>query len=182
MHQLAALFRGAKRVPADLDQPFAMTFDMTAEMIDQHLRAETDAEQRLALLERHRQPVRLAPHELLVMVVRAHWPAKNHHASVMGERFGKLVAKRRPAYVEIVTRFDQHMPDTAGTGRLLMQDDQDPGTFSSCRERMDPVHSSPVLLSLPGALAAAARFAATRSTRSTSRSSATRQTVLSSSS
>src|SRR6478752_4425365 len=48
------------RVVADLGVAVGMTIDAAAEMVREHLRAETDAEEWLLLLERHAQPIDLA--------------------------------------------------------------------------------------------------------------------------
>src|SRR5262249_35782178 len=64
------------RIIAHFGMTIGMSVDTAAEMMRQHLCAETDAEKRLRLLERHAQPIDLATNEL-VGVIRAHRAAEN---------------------------------------------------------------------------------------------------------
>ena len=69
------------RVIADLGVAVGVLVDPGAEPLRQHLRAEADAEKRLLLLQRHADPVDLAPDDLVV-VVGALRPAENDGAAV----------------------------------------------------------------------------------------------------
>ena len=70
-----------------------MTIDPAAEMVRQHLRAEADAEKRLFLLERHREPIDLAADEI-VGIVRAHGAAENDGAGMAAMVSGSGSPKR----------------------------------------------------------------------------------------
>ena len=109
-------------------------------MIDQHLRAEADAEERPVLLERNLQPVGLAADEL-VLVVGAHRPAEHHRAGMVVQRFRQGVAQRRAADVEVEAALRGAVADASGARILLMQHDQDlwPRTRLACIVRRDPV-------------------------------------------
>ena len=123
LHQRLAFLGGDQRIPADLDQTLAVPLDLAAEMIDQHLRAEADAEKRPVLAERNLQPFGLAADEL-ILVIGAHRPAEHHRAGMLVERFGQVVAERRPPDVELETAFQEQMADAAGTRQFLMQHHQ----------------------------------------------------------
>ena len=112
------------RVIADLGVAVGVLVDPGAEMLGQHLRAETDAEKRLLLLQRHADPIDLALDDLVV-VVGALRSAENDRAAVLGERLGQVVAEPRTAHVErdvAVSKLDR---DPSGGGQLPVQDDQD---------------------------------------------------------
>ena len=91
-------------------------------------------------LQRHADPVDLALDDLVV-VVGALRPAENDRAAVPFERLGQLVAEPRPAHVErdvAVSKLDR---DTAGGGKLPVQNDQDRRAHrqeSSWREQIIP--------------------------------------------
>ena len=179
MHQRLALLGRRERIPADLDQPVAMSFDLAAEMVDQHLRAEADAEERPVLPERHVQPIGLALDEL-VAVVGAHRPAEDDRAGMAGQRLRQWIAERRPPDVEFVAGFDQQMADAAGARQFLVQHHQD--LRPAVRRHADVYSLTPGPSAAPAMLALMRWRAAMRSRLSTPISSATRQTVLSSSS
>ena len=69
------------RVVADLGVAFRMGVDPAAELARQHLRAQADAEKRLVLLQRHRDPVDLAADELF-LIVGAHRTAEDDRAGM----------------------------------------------------------------------------------------------------
>ena len=179
MHQRLALLGRRKRIPADLDQPVAMALDLAAEMVDQHLRAEADAEEGPVLPERHVQPIGLALDEL-VAVVGAHRPAEHDRAGMAGQRFRQRVAERRPPDVELVAGFD------AAAGRRgpgsTAPDAAPPGSLAGRSAPRRRYSLTPGPSAAPAMLALMRWRAAMRSRLSTPISSATRQTVLSSSS
>jgi len=76
-----------------------MVADDAAEMLDQHLRAEADAEERRALLQRHPNPVCLSFDEI-VGIVGAHRSAEDDRAGVLVHRLGQALAEARLANVE----------------------------------------------------------------------------------
>ena len=102
---------------------FGMAAHLAAQMIDQHLRAEADAEQRLVLGQRHGEPVGLQA-DVVMVVISAHRPAEHDGAAVPAERVGKRIAERRPADVERKTARLQHLADPSGRRGLLMQNDE----------------------------------------------------------
>src|SRR5258707_7939054 len=79
--ELYALGGGDERIIADLRQLVGMEAHLGAEMIGEHLRAETDAEERLLLLQCDPDPLRLEANEL-VLFVGAHGTAENDGAAV----------------------------------------------------------------------------------------------------
>src|SRR5215510_1807655 len=103
------------RVVADLGMAVGMRIDPTAEMVRQHLAAEADAEKRLLLPERHRDPVGLAAHER-IGVVGAHGPAKDDRAGVLRHGAGQRIAKAWPADVERIATLLQRVTDPPGRG------------------------------------------------------------------
>ena len=109
---------------ADLGVTVRMREDAGAEMARHHLRAEADAEIGLLVAQRHADPVDLALHELLV-VVGALRAAENHRAGVAVHRFRQRIAEARPADVERIAEFGQHLADPAGRGMFLVQDEED---------------------------------------------------------
>jgi hypothetical protein len=124
-HQRLAVVGRLDRVPADLDQPVAMAFDLAAEMVDQHLRAKADAEEGLVLPERDLQPFGLAADEF-VLVVGAHRAAEHDRAGMMRKRLRQLVAERRAADVEIEAGLDELVADAPRARLFLVQHDEDP--------------------------------------------------------
>ncbi len=111
------------RVIADLGMTLRMRENLAAQRPGAHLRAEADAEERLVLLERNRDPVDLAADEI-VGVVGAHRPAENHRAGMLRQARRQRIAEPRPAHVELVAELRQGTADTARRGMLLVQDDQ----------------------------------------------------------
>src|SRR5262249_54048468 len=96
-----------------------MSVDTAAEMMRQHLCAETDAEKRLRLLERHAQPIDLATNEL-VGVIRAHRAAENDGTSMGGHGLGERIGEARAAHVERVAALAQGVPDAPRGGGFLV--------------------------------------------------------------
>jgi hypothetical protein len=92
-------------------------------MLRQHLGAEADAEKRLLLLERHRDPVDLAAHEV-VRIIGALGTAEDDRAGVLREGIGQRIAETRPADVERKTARRQVMSDPSGRRQLLVQHQQ----------------------------------------------------------
>ena len=93
-------------------------------MARQHLRAETDAEIRLLVPQRHADPIDLAADEILI-VVRALRAAKNRRAGMVVHRLRQRIAKTRAPNVERIAEFRQRLADAARRGMLLMQNEKD---------------------------------------------------------
>ncbi len=123
-HEQAAVLGWTDRIPADLDQTVPVGGDLSAKIADHHLCAETDAEERLLLLQRNGDPVDFIANEL-VRIVCAHRPAEDDGSGVSGQRLWKRVAERRSADVERITFLEQHLADPARARALLMEDEQD---------------------------------------------------------
>src|SRR5262245_55716125 len=105
----------ADRVIANLGLALGMQIDPAAEMARQHLGAEADPEERLALLERHRDPIRLAPHEF-IPVVGAHRAAEDDCTGMLRQRVGQRIAKAWPASIERIAALLQRMTDPTRRG------------------------------------------------------------------
>src|SRR5689334_6924279 len=80
------------RVVADLGMAVGMRIDPATKMARQHLGAEADAEKRLVLLERHRDPVGLTTHEF-VRIVGAGRAAEDDRARMLRQRFRQWIAE-----------------------------------------------------------------------------------------
>src|SRR6516225_1563695 len=119
----ASELSGPDRIVSNLGVTVRMPVHAAAEMMRQHLRAETDAEKRLLLTQRHREPVDLAPDEI-VGVVRAHRAPEDDGGCVLGHAVGKSIAKARAARIERIAAVGQRMTDTPRGRGLLMQHDQ----------------------------------------------------------
>lgn len=103
VHQGLAVLGRLDAVPADLDQPVTVTLDLAAEVVAQHLRAETDAEEgRFSFSGTcvFRSPGLTE----VVGVVGAHRATEHDGAGVAVQRVGQRVAERRTADVEIRIR------------------------------------------------------------------------------
>src|SRR5262249_49404648 len=111
------------RVIADLGMTIGMRIDPTAKMARQHLGAEADAEKRLCLLQRHRDPVGLATHEL-VCIVGAGWATEDDGAGVLRKRFRQRIAKAWMADVKRMAALLQRMANATGRGIVAVQDGQ----------------------------------------------------------
>ncbi len=158
-------------------------------MLHQHLRAETDAEKRSALLQRHADPVGLLAHEV-VRIVGAHRPAEDDRAGMLLHRLRQRVAEARLADVELEALRRQHLPKLSRARMLLVENNQDlvgsgsgghvgkmAGFFHRFNERISRhLHRRRVYFLQRAA------FMAIRSRRLTPRSSATRHTRFSSNS
>ncbi len=112
------------RVIADLGAAVRMAKDFAAELPRAHLRAETDAEKRLGLLERHADPIDLAAYEI-VIVVGAHRAAEDNGGRMLRHGRRQRIAEPRPAHIEEVSQRSQRIADAAGCGMLLVQNNQD---------------------------------------------------------
>src|SRR5215472_2588861 len=111
------------RVIADFDVTIGMPVDAAAEMMCQHLGAEADAEKRLLLLQRHGEPIDLAPDEI-GGVVRAHGAAEGDGAGMAGHGLGQRIAEARATHVERIAALAQGVTEASWSRRLLMQHDQ----------------------------------------------------------
>src|SRR5262249_13437434 len=88
------------------------------------LRAETNAEERLVLLQRHGCPLDFATYEFVV-VVGAHRAAENNCRGMIAHSLRQRIAKARPAHVKPVPEPVQRVADSTGRGMFLVQNDQD---------------------------------------------------------
>ena len=124
------------RVVADLDEVLGVAADARAEHARHHLRAEADAEQRLAARQRDAlEPVELEAHARPVVVVGALRAAEHHRSGVAREVLGQRVEQVGAAPVEAVAALLQHLADPAGVRVLLVDDDQD-GLAHAFRPRL----------------------------------------------
>src|SRR5919198_1508414 len=85
----ASDIRWPDRIVANLGVTVGMPVDAAAEMVGEHLRAETDAKERLVLLERHAQPIDFTTDEI-GGVVRAHGAAEDDRSGVAGHRLHRF--------------------------------------------------------------------------------------------
>ena len=189
--ELSAGLGRLEPVEADLGAAFAMAGDVAAEMLHQHLRAEADAEERRALLQRDADPVDLAACTKSSGSLALIGPPKMTAPACSSIVSGSGSPKRGRADVERKALGRQHLPELAGARMLLVQDDQDlrrSGGRSSHGQKnggdlaaVQQTNQSPS--SRPADLfSATSCFMAIRSRRLTPRSSATRQTRFSSNS
>jgi hypothetical protein len=96
---------------------------LAAKLPRQHLGAETDAEERLALLERNRDPFDLAAHEI-ICIIGAHRAAENDGAAMGRKRLGQRIAEAGTADVEQHAALGQAVPDPPRRRALVVQHDQ----------------------------------------------------------
>ena len=92
-------------------------------MAREHLRAETDAEIRLLVPQRHADPIDF-PADKVLIVVRALRAAENRRTGVLIHRLRQRIAKTRAPNVERVAEFRQRLADAARRGMLLMQNEK----------------------------------------------------------
>src|SRR5262249_50060943 len=118
------------RIIADFGMAIGMAVDPATEMMRQHLRAETNAEKRLLLLERHAQPINLTTDEI-GGVIRAHRAAENDGTSMGGHSLGERIGEARAAHVERVAALAQGVPDAPRGGGFLVQHNQDRAEHSA---------------------------------------------------
>src|SRR3954454_12685628 len=114
----------ADRVIAGLGLALRMRIDSAAELPGQHLGTKTNAKERFALRQRHRNPVGLAAHEF-IGIVGAHRAAEDDSAGMLCQSVGQRIAKTWPADVERIATRLQSMADPARRGIVAVQDDQD---------------------------------------------------------
>src|SRR5256885_520513 len=81
-----------------------------AEMLRQHLRAQANSEERLALAQRHADEVDLGLDEA-VRIVGALRAAEDHGAGMLGHRGGQGLAETRATDIELVAAFAQRITD-----------------------------------------------------------------------
>src|SRR5207249_5855850 len=79
---------------------------------------------RLLLLERHRDPVGLAAHEI-VRIVGARRAAENDRAGVLREGFREWIAEAWVAHVERIAALLQRMANAPGCGVVAVQNEED---------------------------------------------------------
>ena len=120
------------RVITDFGMAVRMLVDPRAELLRQHLRAETDAEERLFLRQHHADPVDLATHDFIV-VIGALRPAEDDGRRVVFQRVGQGIAEARPADVEHIAAVAQRQADATGRGQLTVENSQDAGRHAERR-------------------------------------------------
>src|SRR5262245_58802311 len=118
------------RIIAHFGVAIGMAVDPAPEMMRQHLCAETDAEKRLLLLERHAQPIDLTTDEI-GGVIRAHRATENDGTSMGGHGLGERIGEARAAHVERVAALAQGVPDAPRGGGFLVQHNQDRAEHSA---------------------------------------------------
>ena len=121
---LTARLGWTDRVIADLGMTVGMLVDPRTHLPRQHLRAEADAEKRLLLFQRHREPVDLSADEL-VLVVGALRPTENDRSGVVLERLRQRVVETRATDVERNAAASQREANAPRRRVLLMQNDED---------------------------------------------------------
>ena len=139
-----------------------MTEHLAAEKFGADLRAETDAEERLVVAQRHADPFDFAADEIIT-VIGTHRAAENDRGRMLGHSRGQRLAEARPPHVQRVAELLDGMADPAGRGVLLVQDDQD-------RVPHEPINS---IRLKPHASASRERISAARRLLSTARTART---------
>ena len=89
-----------------------------------HLRAETDAEERLVVFYRHADPFDFAA-DVIVAVVDAHGAAENDRGGMLGHGRRQWIAEARPPHVQRVAELLQSVAEAAGRRVFLVQNGQD---------------------------------------------------------
>src|SRR5262249_1639189 len=112
--------RRTDRIITHFGMAIRMRIDAATKVSRQHLGAEANAKEGLALVQRHRDPINLAAHEL-IFIIRAHRAAEDDRTRMLGHARGQLITVTRPTNVEREAAFHKSMPDPAGRGALLMQ-------------------------------------------------------------
>ena len=141
---------------ADLDASVAAAVDFGAEVLCQHLGPEADAEEGLALLQRHPDPLGLLL-DIVEIVVGALGATEDHGAAMMLERLGQRLAGEMAADVEGVTIALEPLADMARIRADLMQHQQNglsggitaDATRSSRSAAVVDVGSASSIISLP---------------------------------
>ena len=106
------------RVIADLGMAARVAKHFAAKKFGADLRAETDAEERLVVAQRHADPFDFAA-DVIVAVIGAHRAAENDRGRMLGHGHRQRIAEARPA--ELL----QSVAEAAGRRVLLVQNDQD---------------------------------------------------------
>ena len=114
----------AHRVVADLGMAARVAKHFAAKKFGAHLRAETDAEERLVVFYRHADPFDFAA-DVIVAVVDAHGAAENDRGGMLGHGRRQWIAEARPPHVQRVAELLQSVAEAAGRRVLLVQNDQD---------------------------------------------------------
>src|SRR5690606_6426369 len=126
-----AALGGANGIVTDLDQVVRVAVDPAAEMADQHLRSEADAQERPPVAQRHADPVDLAS-DIGLLLVHAHRSAEYDGADVLIHAVGQGVAEAGAADIEVEAALGQQPPHAPRRGGLLVDDDENPGLVGHC--------------------------------------------------
>lgn len=153
---------GSEWVVADLDGAGWAVIDARAEMMREHLGAETNPQERLALAERDADPIDFTL-DVSDPVVGALRTAEDHRSAVRAQGLGQRLTIVMPANVEGMAIAAKPLPDVTGVGVDLMNDDEH--GFSPrarpCATRLVPDFVTsrlvPYLHSLPRVVSAATR-------------------------
>src|ERR1700738_3641203 len=89
-------------------------------MMREHLRAETNPQERFLFAQSHRHPVDFAP-DKIVRIVRAHRPPEHDGTVEESHAFRQGIAEAWAAKIKLITALAQRMPDPARRRRFLMQ-------------------------------------------------------------
>jgi hypothetical protein len=119
------LFGRLDRVIAHFDPPVRMRTDAVTEMARQHLRAETNAEERRVFLKRDPDPVYFTA-QPGVFVVDAHGTAENDRAGVAPKCCRQWIAEAGTPAIELKSLPAQQPPEPPRSRMFLMQDDENP--------------------------------------------------------
>src|SRR5262245_30371692 len=120
---LAASFGRSDRIVADLGVALRMGKYRSTEMAREHLRAETNAEIRLFVPQRHADPIDFAADKVLI-VVRTLRATENRRTGVLVHCLRQRVAEPRASNVERIAEVRQSLADAARRGMLLMQNEK----------------------------------------------------------
>ena len=116
-----------------------MRIDLAAQLVGQHLRAQTQAQKRLAGLQHLADPRGFLAQPVMI-VIGPHRPAENHGTGMFVERVGQGLSQRRAADIQRVAALDQQTPDATG-GRMGLMQNNDNRTVvrqGSHRPNRDP--------------------------------------------
>src|ERR1700732_3825344 len=87
-------------------------------MMREHLRAETNPQERVFFAQGHPPPVDFAP-DKIVRVIRTHRPPEHDGTVEESHAFRQGIAEARAAKIKLITALAQRMPDPAGRCRFL---------------------------------------------------------------